>query len=242
MDLEGLEALAKEGASMLVLCSPHNPVCRVWTYEELAALADICTRYGLIVVSDEIHWDLILGERPHVTMGCFPALYERLIVCTSCSKTFNLAGLETSNLIIPGETLRGKYQSYLYARYLFVPNTLGLEAVKAAYKDGDAWVDAECAFLKENAAVVRDYLAEYLPEVKLAEPEGTYLLWLDMTAYGLTSDELIERIAAAGAGLNNGIHYGEHYDGFVRMNVACPRQQLLAGLDCIRKAMKGAEA
>ena len=242
MDLEGLEALAKEGASMLVLCSPHNPVCRVWTYEELAALADICTRYGLIVVSDEIHWDLILGERPHVTMGCFPALYERLIVCTSCSKTFNLAGLETSNLIIPGETLRGKYQSYLYARYLFVPNTLGLEAVKAAYKDGDAWVDAECAFLKENAAVVRDYLAEYLPKVKLAEPEGTYLLWLDMTAYGLTSDELIERIAASGAGLNNGIHYGEHYDGFVRMNVACPRQQLLAGLDCIRKAMKGAEA
>ncbi len=240
MDLAGLERLAKNGASMLLLCSPHNPVCRVWTREELQALADICRRYGVIVVSDEIHWDLILGDRPHVTMGSFPELYEQLIVCTSCSKTFNIAGLETSNLIIPGADIRERYQAYLYARYQFVPNTLGLEAVKAAYRDGDAWVDRQCAHLRENARTVKDYLAAHLPEVKLADPEGTYLLWLDMTAYGLSSRELVERIAAAGAGLNSGVHYGEAYDGFVRMNVACPRQQLLAGLDCIRAALKGA--
>ena len=239
MDLEGLEELAKGGASMLLLCSPHNPVCRVWTREELQAVADICRRYGLIVVSDEIHWDLILGDRPHVTMGSFPELYERLIVCTSCSKTFNIAGLETSNLIIPGREIREKYQNHLCARYLFVPNTLGLEAVKAAYRDGDAWVDAQCAHLRENTRIVRDYLAGHLPKVKLAEAEGTYLLWLDMTAYGLTSQELVDRIAEAGAGLNSGKHYGEAYDGFVRMNVACPREQLLAGLDCIRRALEG---
>ena len=242
MDLAGLEALAKGGAKMLLLCSPHNPVCRVWTRKELQALADICKTYGLYVVSDEIHWDLILGERGHVTMGAFPELYEKLIVCTSCSKTFNIAGLETSNLIIPGKEVREKYQNYLYARYLFVPNTLGLEAVKAAYKDGDAWVDAQCAHLRENAKLVKDYLAKNLPEVKLAEAEGTYLLWLDMTAYGFSSDELIARIAQAGAGLNSGAHYGEKYDGFVRMNVACPQAQLLAGLACIRKALKGEEA
>lgn len=240
MDLEGLEKLAEDGASMLLLCSPHNPVCRVWTYEELHALADICRRYGIIVVSDEIHWDLILGDKPHVTMGSFPELYDRLIVCTSCSKTFNMAGLETSNLIIPGERIREKYQNYLYARYLFVPNTLGLEAVKAAYKDGDEWVDQQCAHLKENARIVKDFLAENLPEVRLADVEGTYLLWLDMTAFGLSSDELVSRIAEAGAGLNSGVHYGEAYDGFVRMNVACPEQQLREGLNCILKALKGA--
>ena len=240
MDLEGLEKLAEDGASMLLLCSPHNPVCRVWTYEELHALADICRRYGIIVVSDEIHWDLILGDKPHVTMGSFPELYDQLIVCTSCSKTFNMAGLETSNLIIPGERIREKYQNYLYARYLFVPNTLGLEAVKAAYKDGDEWVDQQCAHLKENARIVKEFLAEILPEVRLADVEGTYLLWLDMTAFGLSSDELVSRIAEAGAGLNSGVHYGEAYDGFVRMNVACPEQQLREGLNCILKALKGA--
>ena len=138
--------------------------------------------------------------------------------------------------------IRKKYQNHLYARYLFVPNTLGLEAVKAAYRDGDAWVDAQCAHLRENARIVRDYLAGNLPKVKLAEAEGTYLLWLDMTAYGLTSQELVNRIAEAGAGLNSGKHYGEAYDGFVRMNVACPREQLLAGLDCIRRALEGGKA
>lgn len=239
MDVEGLEKLASEGAAMLLLCSPHNPVCRVWTREELQAVADICRQYGIIVVSDEIHWDLILGERKHVTMGCFPELYDQLIVCTSCSKTFNIAGLETSNLIIPGRKIREQYQNYLYARYLFVPNTLGLEAVKAAYRDGDDWVDSQCAYLRENAVTVRNFLAEKMPEVRLAEVEGTYLLWLDMTAYGLSSQELVARIAAAGAGLNSGAHYGEAYEGFVRMNIACPRQQLLAGLECIFDAMKG---
>ena len=159
--------------------------------------------------------------------------------CTSCSKTFNIAGLETSNLIIPGRKIREQYQNYLYARYLFVPNTLGLEAVKAAYRDGDDWVDSQCAYLRENAVTVRNFLAEKMPEVRLAEVEGTYLLWLDMTAYGLSSQELVARIAAAGAGLNSGAHYGEAYEGFVRMNIACPRQQLLAGLECIFDAMKG---
>ncbi len=240
MDYGKLEELAKSGAKMLLLCSPHNPVCRVWTKEELKELADISVRYGLIVISDEIHWDLMLHGNKHVTMGQFRDLHDKLIVCTSCSKTFNIAGLETSNLIIPDKTIRERYQAYLYARYLFVPNTLGLEAVKAAYRDGDKWVDAQCSYLTQNAVLAEDYLAKRLPEAKLAKPEGTYLLWMDLRAFGKTSDELIERIAQAGAGLNNGFHYGENYDGFVRMNIACPRQQLKDGLDCIYRALKGA--
>ncbi len=237
IDFTGLEEACKNGAKMLLFCSPHNPVCRVWTQEELSKVADICTQYGIIVVSDEIHWDLILGGRTHITMGNFPSLYEKLIVCTSCSKTFNIAGLETSNLIIPGKTLREKYQSFLYARYLFCPNTLGLEAAKAACNLGDKWVDAEQEFLTGNAQIVSEFLSKNLPDVKLAEPEGTYLLWMDMRSYGLTSDELIQKIADAGAGLNSGAHYGEAYDGFVRMNIACPRKQLTEGLLCIKKAL-----
>lgn len=237
MDYEGLEKAAKDGAKILLLCSPHNPVCRVWTKDELQKVVDICKKYGVIVISDEIHWDLILGNHKHTTMGVFKELHEQLVVCTSCSKTFNIAGLETSNLIIPGKELREKYQAYLYSRYLFCPNTLGLEAAKAACSSGDKWVDAELAFLTENAKLVVDYMKENLPKVKVAEPEGTYLLWFDMTAYGKGSEELVELIADEGAGLNAGNHYGDQYDGFVRMNVACPKKQLLAGLECIKKAL-----
>ena len=237
IDFDRLEKVCKDGAEMLLFCSPHNPVCRVWTKEELQKVADICAAYGVIVISDEIHWDLILGGHTHTTLGKFPALYENLIVCTSCSKTFNVAGLETSNLIIPGKTLREKYQAYLYSRYLFCPNTLGLEAAKTACTLGDGWVDEEQAFLTRNAELVKEYLAENLPEVKLADPQGTYLLWMDMRSYGLSSDELIRRIAEKGAGLNSGAHYGENYDGFVRMNIACPKDQLLTGLSCIRDAL-----
>lgn len=237
MDMDGLEKLSKDGAKVLILCSPHNPVGRVWKKEELQEVANIAKRYGLLVISDEIHWDLMLYKNKHVTMGEFPELYNQLIVCTSCSKTFNIAGLETSNLIIPGNDIRKKYQDYLYARYEFVPNTLGLEAVKAAYKDGDAWVDEENKFLTSNVELVRSYCKENLPKVKIEDPQGTYLLWMDMTAYHKTSKELIWAIADEGAGLNAGKEYGDGYDGFVRMNVACPKSQLTAGLDCIKRAL-----
>lgn len=238
MDYEGLEQACRGGAKMILLCSPHNPVCRVWTREELQKLVDICKTYGVIVVSDEIHWDLVLGDHRHTTMGLFEEIHDQLIVCTSCSKTFNIAGLETSNLLIPGKELREKYQDYLYARYLFCPNTLGLEATKTACNTGDAWVDEETAYLTEHAAAVTHFMEEHLPKVKVADAQGTYLLWFDMRAYGLTSEELVQKIAQAGAGLNSGRHYGEAYDGFVRMNIACPREQLMAGLECIKKALQ----
>jgi len=238
MDFEGLRKLCEEGAEMILLCSPHNPVCRVWTEEELRTLAEICDEYGVIVVSDEIHWDIILGDNKHITMGKFrDILKDRLIVCTSCSKTFNIAGLETSNLIIPGEEIRKKYQDYLYSRYLFCPNTLGLVAAQAACTYGDAWVDEENAHLTENARIVCDFMEKELPDVKVAEVQGTYLLWFDMRSYKLSSDELVEKIAEAGAGLNSGAHYGEAYEGFIRMNIACPKEQLKAGLECIKKAL-----
>ncbi|WP_349948687.1 MalY/PatB family protein [Lacrimispora sp. BS-2] len=237
MDYDGLEAACKAGGKVIILCSPHNPVCRVWKKEELKRLVDISKKYGVIIISDEIHWDLILGDHVHTTMGKFEEIQDRLIVCTSCSKTFNIAGLETSNLIIPGKELREKYQHWLYARYLFCPNTLGLEATRAAYADGDEWVDEEREYLTQNAEAVCKFMKDFLPKVRVTKPEGTYLLWFDMRAYQLSSEELVKRIAKAGAGLNNGHHYGEKYDGFVRMNIACPRKQLMAGLECIKLAL-----
>lgn len=237
INYEYLEEKLKSGAKMLIFCSPHNPVCRVWTEEELSRVVYLCKKYGTIIISDEIHWDLMLFGNKHVTLGKFPEILNQLIVCTSASKTFNIAGLETSNIIIPDDTLRDKYKKYLYSRYLFCPNTLGLEATKAAYKDGDSWVDAQQVHLTENAKIVLDFFKENMPEVKVTFPEGTYLMWIDMTAYGVSSDELIRRIADAGAGLNNGYHYGEQYDGFVRMNIACPKSQLRLGLDCILSAV-----
>lgn len=237
MDFAGLEEKCRDGAQMVLLCNPHNPVCRVWKKEELEQFADICKKYNLIVISDEIHWDLVLGDTVHTTFGKMEQLKDRMIVCTSCSKTFNLAGLDTSNLIIPGEEIRGKFQQYLYSRYLFCPNALGLESVKAAYTTGDEWVDDLLKYLTENAKIVCDFMEKELPKVKVAKPEGTFLLWFDMRAYGRSSDELVSLIAQQGAGLNNGHHYGESYDGFVRMNIACPKSQLVAGLDCIKKAL-----
>ena len=237
IDYDGLEKACAEGGKLLMFCSPHNPTCRLWSESELRRVAEICARYGTVIVSDEIHWDLVLGGRKHFTMGLIEEIKDQVVVCTSCSKTFNIAGLETSNLIIPGEELRKKYQKWLFGRYKFGPNALGLEASKAAYITGDEWVDAQAAHLTENAKIVCDYMAEHLPKVKVATPEATYLLWFDMTAYGLTSDELVEKIVEAGAALNSGLHYGDDYDGFVRMNIACPKSQLIAGLECIEKAL-----
>lgn len=238
MDYNDLEEKFKDGATMLILCSPHNPVCRVWEKSELEKLSELCYTYNILIISDEIHWDLMLDGNKHISMGVMERIINQLVVCTSASKTFNIAGLETSNIIIPNEELRNKYQKWLYSRYLFCPNALGLEATKAAYKTGNMWVDVQNEHLTNNAKIVVDFFRTNFPQVKIANPEGTYLLWLDMRDFGLTSEELVYKIVQAGAGLNNGLHYGEGYDGFLRMNIACPLDQLIQGLECIKIALQ----
>lgn len=237
MDFEDLDSKLAQ-AEMMILCSPHNPICRVWTAEELDKLAGLCKKHNTILISDEIHWDVMLGGAKHTTMGSFAEISDRLMVCTSAGKTFNISGMDTSNIIIPGDELREKFRGWMFARYLFCPNTLGLEMTKAAYHGGDKWLDEALKYLTANARFMQDFLAKNAPEIKMARPEGTYLMWLDMRCFGKTSDELIELIARHGAGLNNGKHYGKQYDGFVRMNIACPRSQLEAGLNCILQAVK----
>lgn len=237
MDFDDLERQLKEGAEMLLLCSPHNPVGRVWTAEELQRTAELCRKYGTVLVSDEIHWDILPGARPHISAGTLAAPGDKLMVCTAPSKTFNLAGLQTSNIIIPQPELRARFQQWLFSRHMFCANALGLEACRAAYEFGGEWVDAQNRYLKENADIAAAFFKEKIPQARLAELQGTYLLWIDLTFLGRGSDELIQKIAERGAGLNNGRHYGDRYDGFVRMNIACPRKQLLDGLECVLQAV-----
>ncbi len=237
MDFEDLEAKLREGAAMLILCSPHNPVGRVWTPEEVRRVAELCREYGALLVSDEIHFDIMIGGSRHFTAG-LAGTPENLILLSAPSKTFSVAGLKCSNTIVPDPVLRKKLRDWQEARHIETPNNLGLVACEAAYTHGAAWCDEQNEYLTGSAGIVRDFLRERLPEVPVAELQGTYLMWFDMTASGATSHELMEAMAKTGAALNDGLRYGaEHH---MRLNIACPRAQLLRGLEAIAEGYERA--
>ncbi len=232
-----LEEQMKSGAKVLIFCSPHNPVGRVWDRVELEKIVSLCKKYNVYLISDEIHWDLIIGDKQHITIGQFEEDYDKIIICISASKSFNIAGLETSNFIIPNEDIRSKFQNWLYSRYLFCPNTLGMQACMAAYSKSEEWLDNQIKHIKENYDFVLEFANINMPKVKVAPLEGTYLVWFDFRYLNKTSDELVELFAKHGAGLNSGAHYGKGYEGFIRMNIACPKKQLSDGLICMKNAI-----
>lgn len=238
MDYADLEDKLKGGAQMVILCSPHNPVGRVWSQEELERLAGLCSEYGAVLVSDEIHCDLTLGDSVHYSAGRLDQVRDRLVLCLSPSKTFNVAGLCTSNIVIPNRGMREKYQDWLYKRYMFSPNLMGIVACRAAYETGGDWLDAQLAFLTENKNYLLRYFQERIPSGKVVDAEGTYLMWIDFTELGLTSGQLVTELAARGIAVNGGNHYGAQYDGFIRVNIACPKSQLEQGL-AVMEAMAG---
>ena len=236
----GLEALERtlrtSGAKVLLLCNPHNPVGRVWSRGELEDLAEIAKRYELTVVSDEIHADLALpGHRTTPFASLSQDAAARTITCTSPSKSFNLAGLQVANILIPSEQLRGAFCAELSAVGYSQPNTLGLTACRAAYESGDAWLDE----LREHIAAARAHVAHRLasvPGIEATPCEGTYLLWLDcpglLERSGLKPNELDEFILdEAGLWLDDGAIFGAGGEGFTRINVACPRATLDEALD-----------
>ena len=228
-DAEALEAtLARTGARLLLLCNPHNPVGRVWSRDELAQLAEVTARHGVVVVADEIHADLALpGHRTTPFASLSAEVAARTVTCTSPSKAFNLAGLQAANILIPDPALRARFRTELDAGGYSQPNTLGLVACRAAYENGDAWLDE----LREHIAAAREHVVERLkavPGITAAPCEGTYLLWLDCTGLlattGLGADELDDFILGeAGLWLDDGAIFGAGGRGFTRMNVACPR-------------------
>lgn len=223
IDFDLLAKQAKD-AKMLILCNPHNPVGRSWTVEELNKIANICLENNIIVVSDEIHNDLVLPPHRHQV---FANLSEEVANITltahAASKTFNLAGLSSASMIISNPELRERYQEALTALHLQVGNVFGFEAFKAAFQQGDAWLDQLISYVQNNIDYAVDYLNQKLPKIKVRKPEATYLLWLDFSEYGLSEDELSELLVdKAGLGLNNGRMYGQGGEDHMRMNMACP--------------------
>lgn len=239
MDFADLEnKIVSEQVKLMFLCNPHNPVGRVWTKAELCRLGDICYRNKVIVVSDEIHADFIFSGTHQVFMELKEEYKEITVTCTSPSKTFNIAGLQISNIFIANPELKRAFRNQIKATGLDEMNAVGLVACQAAYKYGEEWYQRMLSYIKENISYLKDYLSENLPMVKMIEPEGTYLVWLDFRELGLNTDELEELILKkAGLWLDGGTMFGEEGKGFQRVNAACPRNVLTQALEQLRKAI-----
>lgn len=241
MDLEELEQkVLDEHVKLMILCNPHNPVGRVWTREELTALADICLRHHVYVISDEIHGDFVWQgheQTPYASISEEACLHS--MMCTAPSKTFNLAGMVTSNLFIPDPEMRRKFRSELLDVGQENMNRLGLFACRAAYESGGEWLDQLIGYLAGNLALVRDFCKNRVPQIQLVEPEGTYLAWLDCRELGMTDDELMAFFSDdAKVWLDPGTHSGEQGSGFMRFNLGSSRSVIAQALDQIEAAWK----
>ena len=241
MDLEDLEQkVLDEHVKLMILCNPHNPVGRVWTREELTALADICLRHHVYEISDEIHGDFVWQgheQTPYASISEEACLHS--MMCTAPSKTFNLAGMATSNLFIPDPEMRRKFRSELLDVGQENMNRLGLFACRAAYEGGGEWLDQLIGYLAGNLALVRDFCKNRVPQIQLVEPEGTYLAWLDCRELGMTDDELMAFFSdEAKVWLDPGTHSGEQGSGFMRFNLGSSRSVIAQALDQIEAAWK----
>ena len=232
------EKVVNENVKLFFLCNPHNPVGRVWEREELERLGDICYRHNVIVVSDEIHSDFVWKGKHQVFADLKEEYREISVTCTAPSKTFNIAGLQVSNIFIPNTRLRHQFKRQLDASGYSQLNAVGIVACEAAYRDGREWYDGVCSYIKENIEYVGKYLEENIPGVKLLKPEGTYLLWLDFRELHLSDTALEDLIIKkAGLWLDSGAIFGDAGKGFQRINAACPREILEKALNKLEEAV-----
>ncbi|NLK94116.1 MAG: pyridoxal phosphate-dependent aminotransferase [Clostridiales bacterium] len=234
------EKIILNKVKLFILCNPQNPVGRVWTKEELTKLGEICLRHNVIVVSDEIHCDFVYEGYKHTPFASINEEFEDItITCTSPSKTFNLAGLQISNIFIKNSSLRRRFKFQRNLTGYDEPNTLGLTACYAAYSYGDPWLKELKAYLLENIRKTNEFLNEHLNKVKLIKTEGTYLIWLDFSAYNLSDDELNNIIInKANLWLDKGSMFGPEGEQFQRINVACPWIILEKALNNLKEAFK----
>mgnify|MGYP000659887424 CR=1 FL=1 len=238
---EDFEKKLAGGVKAMIFCNPHNPVGRVWSEEELRRVGEICLRHGVLVVSDEIHSDFTREGHPHTVFAKLGAEFEQnCLICTAPSKTFNLAGLQISNIFVPNPELRKKLLKEIAAAGYSQVGLMGLVACQAAYEEGAEWLAQLKAYLEENRKFVKAYLEEHLPEIRLIEPEGTYLLWLDFKALHLNEKELEHLIVdKAHLWLDSGAMFGPDGEGFERINIACPRATVEKALKQLEAAIRG---
>ncbi|WP_017726489.1 MalY/PatB family protein [Halalkalibacterium ligniniphilum] len=239
MDFAQLESGIDSRTKMLILCNPHNPVGRVWTKEELEKLAQICVANDLLVVSDEIHADLLYEGFQHIPIASLSEeMASRTFTCLAPSKTFNLAGIQTSYVVIKNSVLRAGLKKHLTLNFMNMTNSFAELVTEVAYNQGEQWLQELRAYIQGNEQYVRRYVETHMPKISLVKPEGTYLLWLDCSKLGLSANErkkwLVEEARVA---LNHGPMFGkEEGDAFERMNIACPRKTIQEGLERIKKA------
>ena len=240
-DPEELETvIVQKKVRLMLLCSPHNPVGRVWTKQELQEIGRICEKYHVYVVSDEIHCDFAFPEHPHtIFMQANPQLVDQVIICTAPSKTFNLAGLQISNIWIPGESVRRSFCREIDRSGYSQLNGLGLVACEAAYREGGEWLEECRLYLRSNLDMVRTFLRERLPEIQLVEPEGTYFAWLDCSGLGMNRGELEDFLLnCAKLWLDGGSMFGSDSWMYQRMVLACPRRTLTQALTQLERAIR----
>lgn len=235
LNFADMEQKFKEGVKAYILCSPHNPVGRVWEEEELKKISVLCRRYGVLLISDEIHYDIVYSGHKHIPALCVDT---DTVMITAPSKTFNIAGLKSSVLLVKNEAIRKKIQRWVGNMHLYL-NLFAYTATETAYLKGAKWVDEMVDYLEENAHTVLRFFEKYMPRVKAYMPESTYLMWLDFSDYGLTEKELNRKLQEeAGVALNSGCVYGSSYEQFVRLNIASPRYYLEEGLEHIKKVFE----
>ncbi|MDD7015846.1 MAG: pyridoxal phosphate-dependent aminotransferase [Firmicutes bacterium] len=237
IDYEDLEAkLARDDVKLMLICSPHNPVGRVWTRDELSKVCRLCLKYNVKMVSDEIHADFVFANREHVPLASLSEqVRENCVVCTAPSKSFNLAGLQISNIFIPNRDMRHAFRRELEKTGLFGVNMVGLCACQAAYESGGEWLDQLKEYLEGNIQFLKSFVNEHMPRIKVVDTEGTYLVWMDLQELNLV-DQKEFIVNKARLWLDTGSMFGDEGRGFERINVACPRAVLEEALNRLKRA------
>ncbi|MFH1965421.1 MAG: PatB family C-S lyase [Acidobacteriota bacterium] len=238
MDMKGLEDAVEENTKLFILCNPHNPTGRVFTRQELLSLAEMCARKNLLICSDEIHNDLLLGDNRHISIASLdPEIADRTMTFIAPSKTYNIPGLGCSAAIIPNRELRLRVKA-LFDGIVSQPNILGMYAALAAYSSCQEWLDALRVYLTGNRDFMVDFLQKHLPGIRTTLPEATYLAWMDCRDCGIEGNPQKFFLEQARVALNDGAMFGAGGEGFVRLNFGCSRENLEEALNRMRKAMK----
>lgn len=238
-DFEDLKKKITPKTRLLLLSNPHNPGGMAWNEKELTELARICLDNKIIIISDEIHADMVFDGFKHTPLaGISEEFAQNAVICMAPSKTFNTAGLTTSFLVIPNKRHFVAYERVMRLPHLHMGNIFGTVALEAAFTHGDEWLKQLMAYLQENFNFLEQFFQENLPEVKVMRPEATYLIWLDYSVYGLDDETLRQKHIDSGVGMNPGVQFGKQGSGYMRINIGCPRSVLSEALNRIKSAFK----
>ncbi len=234
------EEKLKEGVALFIICNPHNPVGRCWTYEELKRMGELCVKYNTTIISDEIHSDFSLWGNKHIpTASISKEISDITITCTSSTKTFNLAGIHAATTIFPTVEMKEAFDEYTFKLDIYSNNAFSIVANEVAYREGEEWLEQVKTYIQNNMIYTKNYIEENIPKIKAYLPESTYFMWLDFNAFGLSDDELIQILLYdAKVALNECKPYDEDLSGYFRINLACPRVIVQEALDKIKMAFE----